>query len=180
MGRPVEARALIDELKRADSGEPMAFEAEGLLLHSERKSEEAIAAYARAIELGSASFYVHYRWASLLWKGNVDRETLTRVRDAAARSVELNADFAWGQALLAEAQAALGEVTLALASARHAVELGPGVAEHRLSLARALWKAGQTDAARQEAGAALALAESGPEHQRVQEFMEFLKQNPRP
>ena len=78
--------------------------------------------------------------------------------------------------MLAEAQAALGEVILALASAQRAVMLGPGVAEHRLALARVLWKAGQTDAARRESGVALSLAGSQPERLRAQEFIRFLNQ----
>jgi TonB family protein len=66
MGRPLEARASIEEARKADSRLAASYEVEGLLLENERKTEEALAAYAKAVELGSMQFHPHFRLARLL------------------------------------------------------------------------------------------------------------------
>lgn len=175
MRRYVEARALAQAMRGASLGGPLADEIEGQVLDSEGKREEALAAYARAVENGSKSFYVHYRYASLAWQGRLEREALVKVRDSLRASVELNPDYPWAQAQLAEAQAELGEFEAALAAARKAVALAPGESYNRLSLARVLWRASHLEEARREAGIAFTLAESARDRRAAQELIEFLK-----
>ena len=178
MGRTAEAQALIDEVEKSDPSQPVAYEAEGLLLDAAGKAADAAASYARAVELGSTNFYAYYRGAALSWPSSPDKALMTRLRDGLKRSVELNGDFAWAQALLGEAQAALGDADPALTSVRHAIALEPGQPYHHLSAARVLWKLGRPADARQEADRGLALADAEDERQQAQKLIDFLQKGP--
>src|SRR5262245_5326292 len=93
MRRPVEARAAIDEARKA-GGAPGAEVADALLLDADNKDDAARAAFARAVDVGSTDAYAHYRLASLLWTRNADRETLTRVQTLLAKATALNFRYA--------------------------------------------------------------------------------------
>lgn len=69
MGRPAEARILIQEAKAADPTLAVAHEAEAVLLDRENAGDKALTAYGKAVELGSTSFYTHYRLAQLTARG---------------------------------------------------------------------------------------------------------------
>src|SRR5262249_38754164 len=51
--RPVEARAEIAAARKADAAAPGSYEAEGVLLDSENKTDDARAAFGKAVERGS-------------------------------------------------------------------------------------------------------------------------------
>lgn len=68
MGRPVEARALVDEARKA-GGASDAEVADALLLEREDKIDAARDAYARAVGAGTTDAYAHYRLATLTWRG---------------------------------------------------------------------------------------------------------------
>ncbi|MCK7498510.1 MAG: hypothetical protein MZW92_53675 [Comamonadaceae bacterium] len=72
MKRPVEARKLAQESMRADAACPSPYEVEGLLCDQEDAKEPALAAYSRAVALGSDNFYAYYRHAQLLWNSTLD------------------------------------------------------------------------------------------------------------
>jgi hypothetical protein len=88
MSRPVEARAFAAEAAKADPALSGPWEIEGALLDADGKGEEARAAYAKAVETGSKSAYVHYRLAQLEWVPNPDAALRERLaaRLQAARS----------------------------------------------------------------------------------------------
>jgi hypothetical protein len=77
MRRPSEARVLIDEARAADAKVPGAYVAEGLLLEGDGKSDEARAAYAKAVECGTLSAWAHYRLARLQWEGGQTPDAVT-------------------------------------------------------------------------------------------------------
>jgi tetratricopeptide (TPR) repeat protein len=181
MQRPGEARALLAEARQAAPDLPVVSEVEGVLLDAENKREEARAAFARAAELGSRSFYVHHRLAQLLWRPQPDRETLARVAAALKTAVELNPESADAYSFLADTKTQLDQAEEALGLARRAVSLEPGEPRHRLAVARALARAQQHDAARQEAERALAQATETDDRQAAQQLLDWLRQFiPRP
>ncbi|MGB7217751.1 MAG: hypothetical protein WBD07_02985 [Vicinamibacterales bacterium] len=103
--RPVEARALIDESRKASPNLAQAYELDGLLADADRNVEGARPAYGKAIELGSTNFYAHFRWAALTLtegrgRGGPDPETRARVEQALERATSLNAQFAPAQTML--------------------------------------------------------------------------------
>jgi tetratricopeptide (TPR) repeat protein len=165
MGRPVEARAAIAEARKAGPA-PESDVAEALLLDAEDKEEPARAAYARAVEAGSTSAYAHYRLASLLWRGDPDRDTLMQIEKLAAKAIALNVRYAWAYALLGEARSALN-VGEPLGQALRAVSLDPAEPEHRLAAARILWRQRKYDDALKQAEVALAISESAEDRQRA-------------
>jgi len=90
MRRPVEARAAIEEARKVDPSAPESFVAEALLLDRDGKHDEAKAAFTRAVDAHSTSGYAHYRMASLLWRPDVDRDTLTQIEKLFNVAITLN------------------------------------------------------------------------------------------
>ena len=90
MRRPVEARALIGEARKADPSAAASYVAEGLLFDSDGKKEEARTAYASAVERGSTNPHAYFRLASLESRPNSDRDTLLQMEKHLTRVVELN------------------------------------------------------------------------------------------
>jgi len=173
MNRPLEARAFLEEARKADATLARVDEVEGLLLDREDKTEEARAAFARAVERGSNSYYVCYRHAQLTWRANPDRESLVRMEASLDRAITLNPDSADAQAFLADVKVDLDKGEAALGLARRAVALEPRDAGHRLAAARVLDHLGKREEARKEAQTALGLAQDPGERQRAQSFLEF-------
>jgi len=175
MGRPVEARTLGQEAMRADAALPAPYEAEGLLCDREDNVDGARAAYAKAVELGSTSFYAHYRHAQLLWRRSADPETLGRVEKSLLKATELNSDYAPAYSFLADVRIDQGQAEAAAGLAKRAVALEPGKSYHRCTLARALSRVSKPEEALREAEKALALARTASERQRAEEMLAYVK-----
>jgi hypothetical protein len=170
MRRPVEARTLIDEARKADPSAPWSYSAEGLLFDRDDKPEEARKAFAAATERESTDAYTYYRLARLELRGNPDRDRLTQVEQHAKRATELNNRFASAYSLLAEARSALDPKTDgATPLVRRAIALEPLEPGHRLAGARVLWRRGNYADALVEARAALALSRNDQERAAAQE-----------
>jgi len=176
MRRPVEARALIDEARKADPNAPWSYSAEGLLFDRDDKPEEARKAFAVATERGSIDAYAYYRLARLELRGNPDRDTLTQVEQHARRATELNDRFASAYSLLAEARSALDPKTDgATPLVRRAIALEPLEPGHRLTAARVLWRKGNYADALVEARAALALSRNDQERAVAQDTIKVIE-----
>jgi TPR repeat protein len=175
MGRPQEARVLVEEARKADGTLAAVDEVDALLLDREDKTEDAKVAYARAVEKGSNNYYVCYRHAQLLWKAQSDRETLGRMESSLERAVRLNPDSADAHAFLADVKVDVEKATPAFALAARAVELEPWDAGHRLVAARVLDRLGKKEDARKVAEIGLALAKNDADRQRAQAFLDYLK-----
>jgi tetratricopeptide (TPR) repeat protein len=182
MRRPGEARALLDEAKKAAPELAAVWEVEATLAEAEKDADRARSAYGKAVELGSTSYRAHYRYAQLSWRPDADDEALKRVEKSLARAIELNHDYAPGYSFLAEVMARLGRAADALPLARRAVKLEPENSYHRVALARVLWAAGNRDEALREAEAGLAAATDDQDRRQAQEMLEFLRKaaSPRP
>ena len=171
MDRPVEARALVAAAHKADPAQPDAYEVEGLLADDERNLELARAAYEKAVELGSTSFYAHFRFATLIRPG-ADQTMLGRVAQSLEKAATLNPNFAPTYQQLGGLQMQLGRSEPAIVSLRRAVELQPEQVAIRLSLARALNTVGQRADALREATAALATATNDNEKRLAQQALD--------
>jgi len=178
MGRPNEARAAIQEAKAADSAHAGAFDAEGLLADLEEKPDQAAAAYARAAELGSNSFYSWFQDARLAHRRGADRDNLARMEKSLQRTVELNPEYATGYSYLADTKLSLGQKDEALNLARRAVSLEPGGSYHHLTLAKVLSEQSKRAEALAEAERALALARDDWETQTARKVLDLVKGAP--
>jgi Tfp pilus assembly protein PilF len=156
INRPIEARASIEQARK-EGPAPDSWTAEALLLDREDKSDEAIAAYTRATDAGTANGYAYYRLASLMWRGDVDQATLTKVSALLDKAITLNPRHANAYAMAAEAHAALGAKN-ADGLAMRAISLDPSSAFVHYAAAIVLRRAGKYDDALQQASAAMQLA----------------------
>jgi len=178
MRRPVEARALAREASRADAALPTPYEVEGLLSDQEGKKDTALAAYAKAGELGSASFYAYYRHAQLLWSQTLDKAALQQIAASLDKTIRLNSNWAPGYSYLAEVRIDLDDAEGALGLARRAVVLEPGGSYHHATVARALARLSKADEALKEAEKALALAKTPSERERAEVLLAYVKRIP--
>jgi tetratricopeptide (TPR) repeat protein len=174
MGRPVEARAAIDEARKADPKAPESYVAEGTLLDRDGKHDKAAAAFARATENGSTNWYAYYRLASLLWRQDADRNVLVRQDALLTKAVDLNLRSARAYAALGLARALL-ESQSGLGLIRRAIALEPLESDHHRLAAEVLHRAHQDDEAYKEVQIALGLAKTDDETERARELAERLK-----
>jgi hypothetical protein len=174
MRRPREARALIEEARRTEPASVLASEAEALLLDAQDQPDGALAAYARATEGGSENFYMYYRRASLMQRGEAPKETLAQIAGLLDRATRLNPDDAWSQASLARALAQTEPGDRAIDAAKKAIALEPTVAAHHIALVQAFWTASRPEEARREAQAALRLATDEADRRYLQQWIGFM------
>jgi hypothetical protein len=168
MRRPVEARAAIDEARKA-GGAPGAEVADALLLDSDDKDDAARAALQRAVDAASTDAYAHYRLASLLWTRNADHDTLVRIQTLLSKAAQLNTRYAAAYDFLASVNGQLGSgdpTGLAL----RAVALEPSDVRHRLTAARLLANAQRYDDALKQLQAAAQLTDTDDESRQVAEL----------
>jgi hypothetical protein len=173
-GRPVEARAAIAAAGQGAARASGAYDVEALLLDREGKREDARAAYAKAAESNSSSFYTHYRLATLIWIPRLDADTSSRIEALLRRSIALNNFYAPSQAMLADTIALGPSPGEALAPATRAASLDPTSSRARLTLARVLLRMAKRDDAVGQARAARALARSDEERAAADELIAFL------
>jgi hypothetical protein len=174
MNRPVEARAAIDEARKADAGAAESYVAEALLLDREQKRDEARAAYEHAVTAGSASGYAYYRLAGLLWLPPADHETLTRIEALLSKAVSLNIRDAAASADFGEVRSELG-TSAALPYVLRAISLDPSEPAYRFIAARVLWRETKLDEAEKAAQAGLALAQSDDERKEAADLLERIR-----
>jgi hypothetical protein len=173
MNRAVDARALIAESRKSAPTGSRGYEVEAMLLDREGKRDEARAAFAKAAELNSESFYAHYRLALLMWRSDLDEATRGRIEALAKRSVALNESYANAYALLADAIARGPQAADGVAPALKALALEPANSSHRLSLARVYWAMGRRDSAKATALAGRALSRSDAERREAEDLLAF-------
>jgi hypothetical protein len=175
MNQRLEARGLARQAQEADPALAAPYEVEGILCDGEQKTDEARAAYAKAVEARGASYYAYYRNAQLLSRPNADPETLSRIEKNLARAIELNPEYAWAYSYQADVRVRLGQKDQALGPGLHAVALEPGQSYHHMALARVLWALSRRDEAMREAETSLALARADHDRQNAEQFLAFAK-----
>jgi tetratricopeptide (TPR) repeat protein len=170
LGRSMEARGAIAEARKAAADAPESFVAEGMLLDREGKREEAIAAFTRAIDGGSASAYAPYRLAMLLWPSQLDRDTFTRMEKLLGQAMAANSRNANASAALGEVRGILGSGD-PLPLVLRAITLEPAEASHRLTAARVLLRLQKYDDALKVARIAEGLARTDEVRRQVTEMI---------
>lgn len=181
MGRPIEARAVVAEGAKAEPAHPGLFEVEGLLLDREQKSAEALAAFGKAVELGSKRAQVFYRVAQLTRPSSgADGPTNEKIAALLERALVLEPQSARAMSYLADIRSDLGQPEVAVDLAQKAVKLEPESMYHHLALARALWNARRADEAVAAAQSALSAAETDQERAHAQRFLDFAARATRP
>jgi tetratricopeptide (TPR) repeat protein len=173
MRRPIESRAAIAEARKDDPNAAGSYTVEGLLFDLEAKADDAKAAYAKAVELGSTNAYAHYRLAGLTWEPRPSRETLAAIEKCLARAIALNVRYAAAYAWLGEVRAYLGTDN-SIGLIRRAISLEPTEASHHLRAANVLLRAGKPAEAAADAQTALALADSDDDRRHAQELLDSI------
>jgi hypothetical protein len=179
MKRPIEARKLAQESMRADAALSTPYEVEGLLCDQEDEKEPALAAYSKAVALGSDNFYAYYRHAQLLWNSTLDKAALGQIAESLDKTITLNSNWARGYTYLADVRIDLEDAEGALGLVRRAVALEPGESYHHATAARALARLSRGDEAVKEAEKALALSRNASERQRAEELLAWAKRIPK-
>src|SRR4051812_17811324 len=101
MGRPADARALIEPLKARTPVPPVVFDIDGVLLERDAKRDEARVAYTNAADANTDNFVSLYRLAALEWPATPDAARLTRVEALLRRAIAANNAFGPAHTLLA-------------------------------------------------------------------------------
>lgn len=174
MGRPVEARALLDEARRSEPEHAGVADAEGLLADLAGNAADAMAAYSRAAKLGSRSDHTHYRLAQLQWKPDGGSDTLRAIESELRIAAQLNPQSASALSFLAEVTANLGRPAEALPLAERAVTIEPSDSYHRIALANVLYVLRRLDDARRQAQIAVKIADSDEDRANAARFVKFL------
>ena len=172
MRRPAEARAAILEARKTANA-PEALVAEALLLDAENKPDDALAAFTRATDAKTTDPYAYYRQAMLLWRGQVDHDTMARIESLLSQAINLNTRYASAYAAIGEARANL-KVGDPMSMILRAISLEPAEARHHLSAASVLAREQKYDDALKHAQAAVALADSDEERQRAASMLDRL------
>jgi hypothetical protein len=173
MQRPSEARAAIAESRKADPNGAASYTAEALLFDRDGKVDDARAAYAKSVELGTTSAYAHYRLASLTWQPQPSPEIVSRVDALLMKALERNTRYASAYAWLGELRAFSGaEPDAGMGLILRAITLEPTSPQHRLRAANVLMYQRKPAEARAQAQAALALADNETERKHAQEMLD--------
>jgi tetratricopeptide (TPR) repeat protein len=145
------------------------------LFDIEMKREEAQAALTRAVAEGTTNAYAYYRLASLRWQPKPDPALLVELDKLLAKAVQLNSRYPRAYALLAEVRSLQGQSESALGLVLRAVQLDVTDSNTRLTAARVLLRAKQTEQAHKAARAALSLAATEDEPRRAKELLEAIE-----
>lgn len=182
MRRPNEARALVDEARKADPNFAGSDVVEGLLLDADGKRDEARAAFGKAVERGTSSAYAQYRFARMGWRSDEsDPATLAAIEKSAARAIAINNRYAAAYAFLAEVRAALKQPPEAVAGlARRAIALEPWESRHYLAASRVFWRLEMHQDALKAAEAARSLAQDDYERGAADEMLKFIQDAKKP
>jgi tetratricopeptide (TPR) repeat protein len=159
-----DAAGEIRQAREADKAMASTFDVEALLLDQGSERDNVRAAFEKAVDAGSTSFYTYYRLAQML-SGDTSRAAVTRRQTLLERSVAANSRFASAQAMLSEVKAQLGKTSEAVDLGRKAVEMEPSAFSAHYALARALAADHPVDALRESRQAA-ALARDDSQKQR--------------
>ena len=169
--RLTDARASINRLGLSDGRHALVYDTEGMLDETERKQLEAQAAYGRAIELGSTSFYSYYRWAMLMQTSAADDASRAKIEEMLTRATELNDRFAPAHSMLAMLKLQRGHHEEAVIEERRAVALQPDQIIERMTLVRILMNLNRRDEAEREVAAAMVFTRFEAQRQQLQELL---------
>jgi hypothetical protein len=178
MNRPVEARALVADARKA-SDAAGGYEVEALLADREDNDAALKAALAKAEQLGTTNYYALFRLAVLELPQNPDAAAAAAAEARLRKAVELNAFHHRSHAMLAQvlANGPVEKRAQAVPAAQTAVKLAPRDSFTNMALAMAWWGVGQRDAAIARARAAVTVADSDATRRQTQQMLDFFLKN---
>jgi len=168
-----DAAGEIRQAREADKALVSTLDVEALLLDQSSERDKARAAFEKAAEAGSTSFYTYYRLAQML-SGDTSRATVTRRETLLERSVKANGRFSPGHAMLSEVKAQLGKASDAVDLGRKAVEMEPNAFGAHYALARALAAADHPAEAIRESRQAGAFARDDSQRQAAAALRKYI------
>jgi tetratricopeptide (TPR) repeat protein len=174
--RPKEAMAAVDEALQADPTLPLAHEAQGLLAYSQQQFLPAEAAFARAIELNTSSYFPYYFEAEAQLRYGLPSEDQTpKMIASLEKTIQMNPQFAPAYAALSSIYSVHPETReKAFAAGRKALELEPGNLAFAASYTYVLLNAGKTAAAKALAARIEEAAKTPIERANVQQLMQAI------
>ena len=125
------------------------------------------------MDAGTGDPYAYYRLACLLWRGEVEHDTLVRVEQLLSQAIRLNTRFASAYSMVGEARAALGSGD-PMAMVLRAIALDPGEPHYYFAAANVLWRQDKIDEAIQQAKKGQALADTDEERRRAADLLDRL------
>lgn len=149
--RTEEARTAVEEALQADPGLALAHEARGLLAYYQNDFPTAEAAFSRAIELHSTSYFVYYFDAEArLRRGMPSSENRAQIVASLDKALAMNPQFAPAYAALSSVYSLQPEThEKAFEAGRRAVQLEPGNLSYAINFAYVLLNAGKTAEAKE-------------------------------
>jgi hypothetical protein len=158
-GRSEEAVALAREALALDATNAAAHEALAVVAIRQGQKEDALASFARAVELPAASDFAHYFYGRLLWETSGDAATLEKVEHSFLRAVELNTSYADAYDALASVMSTRGApLSETLPLAVRAAQLEPSDIDHSITALRLAARGGEAAEVRRRAETLLANA----------------------
>ena len=176
MRQATEARAAIAEARKAGGATADSHLAEALLLESEGRNDAAKQALEGAVAEGTTTAYAYYELARLQWEAKASPESLAAREKLLRRAADLNPQWSWTFALLADVRSQLGEAN-ALDFVVRAIRLAPTESSHRVTAALILFRAGRRTEALQAVEAALKLAGNDEDRQRAREVQQAIERS---
>jgi len=155
------ARVLLEEVLQQDPGNALAHESLGLIALRQDNLAEAKKWFSEAVKLDSRSYLAHYYHAMLTEREGHDEQHLAEAEASLRRATDLNHQFAPAYGALASVLQRRGkDLEAALAIARRAIQLEPGVQGYHLVAASLLLQMGNVSEARQIAERLVSTAKS--------------------
>ena len=144
------AQALLEDALRQDPSNALAHESLGFIELRQEHLAEAKKWFSEAVKLDSRSYLAHYYHAMLTEREGQDEKHLAEAEASLRRAAELNSEFAPAYGALASVLGRRGkDLKAALAIARRAIQLEPGVQGYHLVAASLLMQMGNVGEARQ-------------------------------
>ena len=178
MNRPVEARALVAEARKAGDA-AAGYEVEALLAAREDNTAALKAALAKAEQLGTTNYYALFRLAVLDLPQGPDAAASAVAEGRLRKAVDLNAFHHSSHAMLAQvlANGPAEKRAQAVPAAQAAVKLAPRDSFANSALALALWNVGERDVAIARARLAVTLADGDGRRRQAQQMLDFFLKN---
>jgi tetratricopeptide (TPR) repeat protein len=175
-GRTADATALLNEARATAPTLGAAFELEGLLADRAGNFTAARAAYAKADEVGGASYFASFRLAELRWPENgADRKAAFATMVAPLeRALAANASFTRARSLLSQALVDTDRAADAWPHAQRVIAETPGESSAHFRAAQVLHALGKRPEAMAAVDRALALARTDMDRENARRFKEYL------
>jgi tetratricopeptide (TPR) repeat protein len=177
LGEYSDARALLDEAIKLDPANALARESLGFIELRQKNLTEARKWFAEAVKLDSRSHLANYYHAMLTEQEGQDKQHWEEAEASLRRAMELNNQFAPAYGALASVMGRLGkDLTSALAIARRAIQLEPGVQGYHLVAASLLMQMGKVEEGRKIAERLVATAKTPADHANAESLLASIRQ----